>query len=200
METTTEKRKEEIEKIAWEVFLMKSGLSFKRELTPDEKKKISEVDSYQYYRQEAEKIYEKKQKALQNKKYPEIEVPASGEPTRSGGAYCLCFVYSKYHGNFVLKGYMKEVQEYLKKNYTHYFCNYSLWHKGFNRDIWDFWKDNIGIFHPSIRFTKRKGDRKIQVRPYSNWFDDDVTTEEKKETTLRFKRMPKRWISEFDKF
>jgi len=191
--------KKVIEAIAWEVFLRNTGLRFKRELTPDEKKSITDVESYQYYREEAVKIYEKRQRALNNKKYPVIDVPASGKRKWSGGAYTLCFVYSKYNGNFVLKGYHDEVREYLKKNYTHYFCNFSLWYRGFNRDIWDFWKEDISIFEPSRR--KRKGAReKYEVRPYSSWFEDDVTTEEKKKMSLKFKRLPKRWIPEFDMF
>jgi len=192
-------KKQMIEDIAWRVFLNNTGLSFKRELTAEEKKSITEVDSYEYYREQAEKIYEKKQHALQNKKYPVIDVPANGEQSWVGGAYCLCFVYSKYKGNFVLKGYVKEVEEYLKKNYTHYFCNKSLWFHGFNRDIWDFWKEDVGIFHSSIREKKRKK-KKIEVRPFSAWFEDDVTTQEKDKMALKFRRMPKRWIPEFDKF
>lgn len=194
-----EDKKQMIEDIAWEVFLRNTGLRFKRELTADEKKSITDVESYAYYREQAEKIYEKKQLALQNKKYPVIDVPASGKSGWSGGAYCLCFVYSKYKGNFVLRGYIKEVEEYLKKNYTHYFCNFTLWYRGFNRDIWDFWKEDVGIFHPSIREKKRKK-KKIEVRPFSAWFEDDVTTEEKDKMALKFRRMPKRWIPEFDKF
>lgn len=190
-------RKQEIEKIAWEVFLHRTGLRFRRELTPEQKLKISKVPDYENYRQEAEKIYEKKQQALLNKKYPIINVPSTGKPGWSGGAHTLCFVYSKFNGNFVLKGYYKEIQDYLKKNYTHYFCNYSLWHHGFNRDIWDFWNDKIGIFEPSLR-EKRRG-KKIEVRPYSIWSDDDETTVEKDKNALRFKRLPKRWIPEFDK-
>ena len=192
-------KQKQIEDIAWQLFQMKLGLRFKRELTPDEKKSITEVDSYEYYRQEALKIYEKKQKALQNKKYPVIDVPADGKKSWMGGAYCLCFVYSKYKGNFVLRGYVREVEEYLKKNYTHYFCNLSLWSSGFNRDIWKFWKADVGIFHPSLRDKKRKKN-KIEVRAYSSWFEDDTTTEEKDNVALHFKRMPKRWIPEFDRF
>ena len=64
---------------------------------------------------------------------------------------------------------------------------------GFNRDIWDFWKRSIGIFRPSVK-EKRKG-AKIEVRIYSNYATDK---EELKEKTLTFKRMPKRWIPEFD--
>lgn len=190
---------QEIEAIAWQVFLRNSGLRFIRALTPEEKKSITDAEHYDYYRQEAIKIYEKKLRALNNKKYPVIDVPADGKRGMSGGAYCLCFVYSKYNGNFVLRGYLREVEAYLKKNHTHYFCNKSLWNKGMNRDIWDFWKDNIGVFEPTGR--KKKSLRKrFEVRPFSEWFDDDVTTDEKEKITLRFKRMPKHWIPEFDKF
>jgi len=194
-------KKQEIEAIAWEVFLRNTGFRFKTELTPEQKLKISEVDSYQYYREQAEKIWTKKQLAALNKKYPVIDVPASGKRKWSGGAYTLCFVYSKYNGNFVLKGYHEEVREYLKKNYTHYFCNFSLWYRGFNRDIWDFWKEDISIFEPSRSKRRRKGAReKYEVRPYSSWFEDDVTTAEKEKMSLKFKRLPKRWIPEFDIF
>lgn len=192
------KKFETIEKIAWQVFLNRLGLSFKRELTEEEKKSITDEESYEYYREQAKKIYEKRQRAVLNKKYPIIDVPANGKPEWSGGAYTLCFVYSKYNGNFVLRGYYKEVGEYLKKNYTHYFCNMSLWYAGQNRDIWSFWKTNVGITHPSIR-EKKKGKR-VEVWAYRNWFDDDPTEEEREVMTIKFRRMPKRWIPEFDKF
>ena len=188
-----EDKKQMIEDFAWEIFLMKSGLRFKRELTPEEKKSIIDKSIYKQYQEQAEKMYVKKIKALDNKKYPIIKVEADGGRGRMGGAYCLCFVYSKYNGNFVLKGYLREVDEYLKKNFTHYFCNKSLWHHGFNRDIWDFWKENVGIFRPS-RKEKRKGE-KIEVRPYSNHNTDKV---ELKKKTFHFKRLPKHWIPEFD--
>lgn len=201
-------KKQEIEKIAWQVFLYNmssTGLRFKKELTPEEKRSITDVESYEFYRDQAVKIYEKRQRALLNKKYPVIEVPADGKSGMSGGAYCLCFVYSKYNGNFVLKGYMREVQEYLKKNYTHYFYNLSLWHHGMNRNIWYFWKENVGVFDVSIK-ERRKG-KKTEVRPYSNSYlnDDNMSMKEivdmkveNEKKTLKFKRLPKRWIPEFD--
>jgi len=189
---------EKIEEIAWEVFLRKSGLTFRSELTPEQKSSITEAEAYQYYRDEAVKIYEKKLRALDNnKKYPVIEVPASGKSCWSEGAYCLCFVYSKYNGNFVLKGYYREVSEYLKKNYTHYFYNMSFWYKGFSRNVWNFWKKDIGIFDVSIR--ERKKGKKTQVRPYSCSYENKFTEEEIKSKTFYFKRLPKRWIPEFDK-
>lgn len=192
----------EIEDLAWKIFLNKNGLSFIRELTAEEKKKILDVEVNEWYRQEALKMLEKKQRAVLNKKYPVINVPSSGKRKWCGGAYTLCFVYSKYKGNFVLRGYHHEVEEYLKKNYTHYFYNMSLWHQGFNRDIWGFWKKDISIFEPSELDKKKKnGRKKIEVRPYSFYGDfaeTKMSEEELKSKTFKFKRLPKRWIPEFN--
>ena len=199
----TPKLNQEIEDIAWQVFQDRLGLKFKKSLTSKQKKEITDVISYEYYRKEATKIYEnrekKKQKAVLNKKYPIIDVPASGKSEWYGGAFTLCFVYSKYKGNFILRGYVKEVEEYLKKNHTHYFYNKSLWYHGFNRDIWGFWKDGIGIFEPNrcSKIYKGKEKWKFQVRQYGYLFNEEM--KDTKEETLYFKRFPKHWIPEFDK-
>ena len=186
-----EKQAQEIEDLAWQVFLMRTGLRFKQELTPEEKQQIADSDKayYSMYREEARRIYEKKQQALLNKKYPIIDVPSTGKCGWHNGAYTLCFVYSKYKGNFVLRGYYNEVSEYLKKNYTHYFYNKSLWSHGFHRDIWGFWKENVGIFKPSP--NDRRIGKKIEVREYT-------FANSKNKPTLKFKRLPKRWIPKFD--
>lgn len=196
------KKNQEIENIAWEYFQDRLGMRFKNDISVEKKKEITDMKDYKQYRDEATKIYEKrekkKQKAILNNKYPIIDVPASGKSEWWGGAFTLCFVYSKYKGNFVLRGYMKEVEEYLKKNYTHYFYNMSLWYRGFNRDIWGFWKKEIGIFEPNRRSkTKGKDKWKFQVRQYEYIY----CNEEMKDTiekTLYFKRLPKHWIPEFD--
>jgi hypothetical protein len=195
-------RNKQIEDIAWQMFLDGLGIRLSRKLTSEEMGKITSEESYEYYRQKATKLYDKKQRALLNKKYPVIDIPASGNRNWSGGAYCLCFVYSKYKGNFVLRGYMKEIEEYLKINHTHYFCNFSLWHHGINRDIWHFWKKNIGIFKPSVRERmKPKSKRtKIEVCTYSDWVWDKSDETNVEKISFKFKRMPKRWIPEFDKF
>jgi len=44
-----------------------------------------------------------------------IEVPASGKPSWGGGAWCTVFVYSN-KGNFFLKGFIRECEEYIKDN------------------------------------------------------------------------------------
>lgn len=43
---------------------------------------------------------------------PVIEVPASGESNWGGGAWCTVFVYGN-KGNFLLKGFLKECEEYI---------------------------------------------------------------------------------------
>lgn len=194
-----DEREQAIEDIAWEYFQLKLGVSFKTTITAEDKKKITDKEEYDYYREEATKIYEKKQLALQNKKYPVIDVRASGKSGWMGGAYMLCFVYSKYKGNFVLRGYNKEVEEYLK-NYTHYFCYKSYWYHGFSRGHWDFWKESIGMFEPD---RKRRNEKKFIVRPYNYDFtggENKISKEELEAKTLKFKRLPKRWIPEFDMY
>jgi len=203
-----EKRKQELEDLAWQVFQDTTGISFRRELTAEEKKSVTDVPEYQQYRDKAKRLYAKRlakrEKAVLNKKYPVIDVPASGQRRRMGGAYTLCFVYSKFDGNFVLRGYSAEVEEYLKKNYTHYFYNLSLWYHGDNRDIWRFWKDDVMVHQPhrDSKIFKGKDRWKWQVKPYTGCHSWDDDYEEKKklaeEKQLWFKRMPKRWIPEFD--
>jgi hypothetical protein len=205
-----DKRSKEIENLAWQVFQNRTGLNFIRELTTEEKKSVTDVPSFQEYREEAERVYAKrlikKEKAALNKKYPMIDVPASGTRRRMGGAYTLCFVYSKYKGNFVLRGYSAEVEEYLKENYTHYFYNMSLWYHGNNRDIWGFWKDDVGVYTPNRDSRIFKGEErwKFRVRPRTGAHSWDWDYQEKKKLAdgkeLYFKRMPKRWIPEFDNF
>lgn len=197
-------KEKEIEKIAWQIFQDRLQLQFKKELTAEEKEKLTNNPAYNRYREEAKKIYEKRInkviKALNNKKYPVINIPADGKSGMIGGAYTLCFVYTKYKGNFVLKGYMREVEKYLKKNYTHYFCNFSLWHHGDNRDIWKFWKDGISISQPDHHRGSKyvKPQYKFWVGKFGDLYLTDEENEEIRKNRLYFKRMPKRWIPEFD--
>lgn len=133
-----------------------------------------------------------------NKNYPVIDVPASGKPDWSGGAFVLCFVYSKQHGNFILRGYVKEVQEYLKQHYTHYFYYLSMWNSGRSRGYWCFWKDGVSIFPPVRRGKNKK--RQYIFRKYheSGHYNDLALLKLQKEVELRFKRLPKQWIPEFN--
>ena len=203
-----EAREKAIRELALKIFQRKLDFVFKPDADPAHIDQLVESEPFQEYLKEAEKLYEKRLKALAtNKTYPVIEVPADGKSGMMGGAYTLAFVYSKHKGNVVVKGYRREVEEYIKKNFTHYFVNYSLWYLGSHRDIWEFWKKGIGIHQPTK--TTRRGrikekDRKFCVREYVDW-NYDLSEEEREkryqeveERALYFRRMPKRWIPEFD--
>lgn len=124
------------------------------------------------------------------KEYPVIEVQSDGGRGWYEGARCMFFVYSKHSGNFIVKGYRREVEEYLKKNYTHYFYYVSMWYKGCSRGHWKFWKNDVSIFEPS-RVTKTF---KYKVVKYGKGYP------QKRVLEVDLKRLPKRWIPEFDKF
>lgn len=112
-----------------------------------------------------------------------------------GGAYTLAYVYSN-KGNFLVKGYVREVEKYLEtlkqKGYK-YFVNLSLRHtksycvQNDHRDIWKFYKDdNYSIWQPRRKTNKKKWDK---------WC---VYSCNENKTIMEFKRMPNRWIPEFD--
>lgn len=123
-------------------------------------------------------------------KYPIYDIPADGKPKWMGGAFTLCFVYSKHNGNFIIRGYHKEVIDFLEKNFTHYFCYISMWCDGQSRGHWKFWKDNkVTIFEPNSRSKYMRSYKYTIVK-----YDDDFNTIKE----FKFKRMPHRWIPEFD--
>lgn len=121
------------------------------------------------------------------KKYPVIEVPSDGNPNWFDGARCMVFVYSKHNGNFILKGYLRETLKYLKENYQYYFYYISMWHKGKSRGYWKFWKNNVYIISPN----KSRKEFKYKIGYFSK---------EKFSKQLRLKRIPKKWIPEFNQF
>lgn len=200
---------EEVRELALKIFKRKLGFMFKPNVEDSVIEELVTSEPFQHYIEEAEKQLEKRRKAvLNNKYYPVIEVPADGIKGVAGGAYVLCFVYTKHKGNFVLKGYHREVKAYLKKNYTHYFCNMSMQWMGGTRDFWKFWKESIGIHEPR-NYTRGvdREDLKFTVRPYVSWDCSDCSDADRAEAeaeadakAMKFKRMPKRWIPEFDEF
>jgi hypothetical protein len=203
--------RKQVEELALKIFQRRLDFKFRPDAPEDVKRKLIDSEPFQEYIEEARKqLQDKQQRELRNKKYPVIEVEADGKRGTAGGAYVLAFVYSKHSGNIVVKGYMREVEEYIKKNIkTHYFVNYSLWYMGSHRDIWKFWKDSVGVHEPQRSCKRRKIEpkhRKFRVRPYTDWKwdvgEEEYQQQQKQadEQELVFKRMPKRWIPEFDKF
>lgn len=134
-------------------------------------------------------------------KLREIKIPADGRSRWCGGAFVTCFVYSKFNGNFLVTGYSDEVDKYLKENHTHYFMNIVFWCDGRNRSYWSFWKKNIGIFEPDKgkHFSGVKRQTKYKIREYS-WYTTDEEEDRQQKVCVSLKRLPKRWIPEFDRF
>ena len=202
------KREQAIRELSLKIFRRKLGFMFKEDVKDEVIDKLVASEPFQEYIQEATRQLDKRDVALTNNKmYPVIEIPADGNSGMAGGAYCLCFLYTKHKGNFVIKGYVREVEEYVKKNYTHYFYNLSLWYLGTHRDIWHFWKKDLNIYSPD-KYKKgvKKENLRFRVRPRCDWRWDVSTEEYEKqqkdaeEKQLVFKRMPKRWIPEFENF
>jgi hypothetical protein len=126
-----------------------------------------------------------------------IEVPADGRPDWYEGSFCMFFVYSRDNGNFIIKGYRREAERFLKKNYTHYFYYLSMWNHHESRGHWIFWKDNVSIFEPS----RSKPFRRLKYS-FVKYTDSsrNFTSQYVKEIEFTFKRIPKRWINDFNKF
>ena len=118
-----------------------------------------------------------------NKNYPVIVVPSNGKPDWYEGAYCLLFVYSKNNGNFILKGFNKEVTEYLQKNYTHYFYYKSMWSQGKSRGFWTFWKETVSIYEPNKKIKRFK--YKVMLFDSKRFYERELLK------TLEYKRLPK---------
>ena len=121
-----------------------------------------------------------------------IEIAPTGKKECGGGAYCIAFVYSKFNGNFIVKGYHSEVKDFIAQTYTHYFVNYTLWSAFGFRSIWGFWKSGWYIHKPDRK--REKPCSYYKAIPRYKWelmnFGDDKK--------FKFRRFPKRWISLFD--
>jgi len=127
-------------------------------------------------------------------KLPIYQVPSNGHPDWMKGARTMCFVYSKHCGNFILEGFRGEVETYLKSHYTKYFCYFSMWYNGRSRGYWKFWKDrDVTILTPS----KHRKDWKYKIVSREPRYS--YCQELKTKAEIHLKRLPKRWIPEFDK-
>ncbi|RLD65614.1 MAG: hypothetical protein DRI95_08325 [Bacteroidetes bacterium] len=127
-------------------------------------------------------------------KMKEIILPNSGKKSWMGGAYTLTFVYSK-EGNYHLKGYIDEVEEYLKKK-KYWFANFTLWSNGEHRSIWSFWKSNVFFNRPN-----RKPDyhNNKSLHTYK-WVVKQYGLDKENDKRVVFKRLPKRWVKEMEIF
>jgi hypothetical protein len=134
------------------------------------------------------------------KNWPITEIKPDGNPGWNGGAYTIAFVYSN-RGNFIVKGFYREVRNHMRTltdGGLKWFGNFTLWHHYMgdsgHRSIWKFWNDRTYIHEPSKSFHTSKWSSKWKVVKYDGEYSDTKTV-----AKLEFKRLPQRWIPEFDK-
>jgi hypothetical protein len=193
-----EEKKITIEDLAWQMYQSGSLIRWETKVTTREE--FSNHSNYDMYMKAVKqhlahgRIPQFKVSKPPKTEYPVIRVPANGHPEWMEGARTMCFVYSKHHGNFILEGYLGEVQKYLKKNYTKYFCYFSMWSGGISRGYWRFWKDrDVTISEPSKHRKTWKYTITSREPRYSYRQEFKIKHE------IKLKRLPKRWIPEFDK-
>lgn len=123
-----------------------------------------------------------------------VTLPPDGKKGWGYGAYTIAFVYSN-KGNFLVKGFLREVKEYLQKLVTQgykYFVRYSLWQTGKERGYWRFYIEDYYISSPSRNNLGKnpKKWRKYEVRKWNGGSLNPI---------MEFKRLPNMWIEEFAK-
>lgn len=77
-------------------------------------------------------------KEKQRAKFPVIEVPASGNKGWGGGAWCIVWVYTT-NGNFLLKGFYSDCQDFIKSQGWKCWAIFNLYH-GKKRDDMSWWR------------------------------------------------------------
>ena len=127
-------------------------------------------------------------------KFPEIVLPNKGYEGHN--PYTFAFVYGE-KGNVLVKGYLQEVQEYLKNLNQKYFVKFTFYHQGEHRGYWKFYKKEVGIFEPSHGKRTKYSLKKYEIR-YSYSFDNKEKYD--KSPIIKLKRMPHKWITEFNVF
>lgn len=130
----------------------------------------------------------------QKEELPVIEIPASGKPDWYGGAWCLVWVYST-KGNFLLKGFRKECEEYIKSQGWKCWAIYNLYHTkcGFighaynYRTIIDSYNCGFKIYSPSRH--RRDKDWKFTITK-----NEVKSGEDSWKTRISVKRLPKIFV------
>lgn len=104
--------------------------------------------------------------------------------------YSIAFVYSKCGRNCIVKGDHTLVREYIKNNFSYALVNLTMWKDGRSRNIWRFFSNEKGYLY-NLKSSATSGKKKYVLRIISC-----ITYLTLK--TLTFRRMPNRWIDEFN--
>lgn len=118
------------------------------------------------------------------KEFEVIEVAPSGKKGWYRGAWCLVWVYSSV-GNFLLKGYIQECEELIKKKGWKCWAIYNLYHDREHRTIVSTYNCGFEISKPSM-VGKKKTSREFKYKIYAkgNW-----------ENAILVKRLPGKFVN-----
>ena len=133
-----------------------------------------------------------------NVNYTEINLKSAGKELFNGDyaakAFAVTFVYSN-KGNFLIRGFWGETELMLKamieKGYRFYY-QYSFYKDGKARFTFtEFWDKKVSIYPPQKRdgrYGVNRNKFEFKVSPRFGEY----------KTVLSLKRLPKRWIPEFN--
>lgn len=119
--------------------------------------------------------------------------------------FAIAHVYPKDKPPIVIKGVCFKVSEYIEKNYPYCIYNIAYYNKGKNRGGWRC-PSGLKLY---IRLCRRvKTSQDPLVERYKALIDEEVAEkggynvmmfgEDGSQKTLHFKRMPHKWIDEFN--
>jgi hypothetical protein len=138
------------------------------------------------------------------KKLPEIIVTDFISNSGLNDPYCFAFVYSR-KGNFLVKGMFSEVKEYIQENLTDALVKYTFFHNGKSRGYWEFVNKQEYVLSGSGRTRCKRRlvyehDERDKYGRYPGKRKGYVVLlrGEKRSKKLYFKRLPHKWIPEFD--
>lgn len=94
--------------------------------------------------------------------------------------------------------YVELLRNLLNKK-THWFANAVTFKDGKIRNYWHFWQDGVYISNPRIQFKDEVSSSYYSNPKYNGWSKHSVTSYRTDPIkTLTFKRMPNKWIPEFE--
>jgi hypothetical protein len=119
---------------------------------------------------------------MDKNKFPVIEVEPSGKPNWSGGAWCLAWTYTE-KGNFLLKGFYGDIQDYIKQKGWKCWSVINLYHTNskykfayYRRPFGNYrttiktFKCDFFIISPSLNQRKMKPrDYRFKVNPENSY-------------------------------
>lgn len=112
-----------------------------------------------------------------------IEVSPSGKKGWHRGAWCLTWVYSS-KGNFLIKGYIQETEDYIKNKNLKCWAIFDLYYKGHKRTIIKTYNCDFEICSPYGSKRKKSIDWKYSIYKRGSFKE-----------AINIKRLPSRFVN-----